>query len=193
MTLRRGAVVCLMLLAAGLCLIMLTLPWLSALVPVINDASARVPQEFSGSQVLPVGAPLALVSAAAALGLLATRGWGRRIVSGCALASGLLLTGLAARTGLWGMDGNLPAGSVVTVQSPWWIGCVLGGLLITFMGLVGLLGSHQWQRPDSAYERASSEPASGQHALRDGGSTDAAGSQAQLWDAMDRGIDPSQD
>ena len=184
---RRGMVVLAVLASAGSCLTVLSLPWLTAMVPAAPGSPARVPAELSGAQCLPAAQALALVSAAAGIGLLATRTWGVRLVGSVTTLAGLAILVLAARFALGGPALVLPPDAVLVGQSAWWLVAGLAGLLTATAGLAAILLAGQWHRPPSAYQRANLvEP------VKPGLSPAEVAPRAAWWDALDRGEDPSQ-
>lgn len=171
-------------------MVFLALPWVSALVPALQGSTARVPQELSGAQCLPAGPALALVAAAAGIGLLVTRAWGARVVAAVAMIAGLAIATLAARFGIIGPTAVLPDDAVVLGQSIWWSLTTLAGLVTTVGGLLAILMALRWQRPSSAYQRAGEDLGTIQQALT---TTQVQHTRAVWWDALDRGQDPSRD
>lgn len=184
---RRGFVVLAVLASAGSCLAVLSLPWLTAMVPVAPGSPARVPVELSGAQCLPAAQALALVSAAAGIGLLATRTWGIRLVASVTALAGLAILVLAAKFALDGSASPLPPDAVLLRQSAWWLIAALSGLVTATAGLAAMRLAGSWQRPPSAYQRSNLvEP------IKPGLSSSEVASRAAWWDALDRGEDPSQ-
>ena len=183
---RRGFVVLALLGSAGSCLVVLTLPWLTALAPPTPGSPARIPQELSGTQCLPAGQALALVGAAAGIGLLTTRSWGIRLVAGIASLTGLALLVLAARFAVLGPSSVLPTESVVVMQSSWWLIVALSGLLMATLAVAALLVAPGWQHSSTAYDRVD-DASRGANSAKVG----EQGNRAAIWDALDRGEDPS--
>jgi uncharacterized membrane protein len=115
-----------------------------------------------GGALLPVLPALALVGLAGAGALLATRGRGRTAVGVLVLVSGLGMVGAAAYA-LAALDG---------VGAGWPVVCGLAGAAVAAVGAVALRRGRAWPGLGTRYERrAPAEPA--------------------LWDALDRGEDPT--
>lgn len=134
---------------------------------------------------LPAGALVALAGAGA---LIATRGIARLAVGGL-----LVLAGLAvAAAGVRAVAGGVPLG--------WPALCVAGGGLIVAAGIGAARRGRSWPGLGSRYERAPGEatPSGGPKSdspdprrSGEGGGAAAATPSAELWDALDRGDDPT--
>jgi uncharacterized membrane protein (TIGR02234 family) len=141
---------------------------------------------------------LALVALAGAGALLATRGLLRRLlgvllaVIGAAVAAGAIV----GRAGL--EPGAAGAGATV-----WPVACVAGGAMIVVGGLVAARQGHLWPTMGSRYDRRPVPPApadlaakarpSATAGLNNGG--EPAGDRVDTraaWDALDRGVDPTE-
>jgi hypothetical protein len=139
------------------------------------------PPPLSPHQVVHTGASLApalpalgLVALAGVGGLLATHGTARRIVGGLvtAAAAGVVALVVAALAG----GGIRPAWPVV---------CLAGAAVVAAGGAVGAVRGAAWPGLGRRYERTtlrSAEPAPAD------GET---GASRDLWDALDRGEDPT--
>jgi uncharacterized membrane protein (TIGR02234 family) len=145
-----------------------------------------------GSDLSGAVTTLGPASAAAALVLFATRGAARQVL-GLLLAAGgvgigvasVLARGHAARTladkatakGIGGAVGGVATNS-------WWILAVAGGVVVAAAGVVTLLKGRDWPGMSSRYEKAERAKAV---------AASAAASPKGLWDALDRGEDPTGD
>jgi hypothetical protein len=116
----------------------------------------------TGAALLPWLTALGLVALAGAGALLATRGWLRTAVGVL-----LLLCG-----------GGLAAGAAAHFAIGWPLATVLGGVLVAAAGASALMYGRAWPGMAARYDRA----------------TRVAGparTDAQLWDALDSGDDPT--
>lgn len=132
-----------------------------------------------GTDELPWLSALALVALAGAGALLATRGGMRAVVGVIVLAAGL---GLAAG----GVDGLTRVAGV----SPFWpLLCVPAGLLVAAAGAYAVARGRAWPAMGLRYERRRPAPVSPaeDQVQRIGPSP----SDVAMWDALDRGEDPS--
>jgi uncharacterized membrane protein (TIGR02234 family) len=148
---------------------------------------------LSGKDLEPLVAGLSVVGLAGVVGLLATRRRGRVVVAAILALSGLAvlvtaLTRLAAPGAGEVHDllvdsgraaGVAPGAAVAATAYPGWaVLAAAGGLLLALGGLAALLRSRRWPTMSARYET----PA----ARADRPRTDAA-----VWDALDRGDDPT--
>jgi hypothetical protein len=122
----------------------------------------------TGAALVPALPALALVALAGAGGLLATRGLARMVV-------GALLA-LAALGEIVALAGHLG-------QSGWVALGLAGALLVAAGGAVTLWRGGGWPAMGSRYDRAEAGPAPAPD--------NAEESDAAIWDAMDRGEDPT--
>jgi hypothetical protein len=127
----------------------------------------------TGRDLVPWAAAAAVVGIAGGLALLATRGRGR-----IAVAVLLALAGIGLAAG--GLRGLVEADAVVG----WPLLCVAGGALVLVAGVLALARGRRWAAMGARYDA----PAARQTvAARTG--PDAP--PAALWDALDRGDDPT--
>jgi len=142
----------------------------------------------SGTELVPALAAVSLVVLAGSGGLLATRGWSRRVVGALIAVGGLAMAGLALSA--VGRDG------VALV----WVGAtVVGGLVAAGSGAFALFRAPAWPWLGDRYERPA--PLGGRPVADhgSGGSDQAAGGSPETgdavsreyWDALDRGDDPT--
>jgi len=116
----------------------------------------------TGGALLPWLPALAVVGLAGAGALVATRGTGRR-----AVAVLLMLVGVGLAIG----------GGTGVRLSPWALLCLAGGLAVAAAGLAAWRGGRSWPAMGARYERPRPKA--------------APASDAELWDALDRGEDPT--
>lgn len=186
-----GAAVVACAAGGGLALLAASRPWLRLDAPRRPPLPA-VAVDLTGRDLAPLVAGLGLVGLAGVVGLLATRRWGRLAVGAVLALAGLgvlaaALPGLAApgageaRELLadTGRGGAVPPDVVVsaTTVPAWPLVAALGGLLLAAGGAAVLVRGRKWPTMSARYERPASRPAA---------PTDAA-----LWDALDRGDDPT--
>ncbi|GIE75932.1 hypothetical protein Aph02nite_18820 [Actinoplanes philippinensis] len=161
----------------GLALLAATREWAVDVEQRPGLSDLRTVQTGADAQPWLIG--VAVVALAATGALLATRGRARRLL-GVVLA----LTGVSVAVGAIVARAGLDPGSASPV---WPIACVCGGAAVTVAGVLAARHGHLWSAMSSRYERrpaaaASSEPFPGQ---------DVSSSGRDLWDALDRGEDPT--
>ena len=140
---------------------------------------------------------LALVALAGAGALLATRGLLRRL-----LGALLALVGAAVAAGAIIGRAGLDPGAAGAGATIWPAACVLGGALIVLGGLAAARQGHLWPAMGSRYDRRPAPPAPADltagsrppatAGLNNGG--EPAGDRVDtraVWDALDRGVDPT--
>jgi hypothetical protein len=108
---------------------------------------------------------LALVGLAGAGALLATRAAARRAVGVLLVLTGL---GIAA--------GAVTAAAGHDAQATWPVLCVVGGVVAAAVGLTATVRGGRWPAMGARYERPEARPAA-----------------RSVWDALDRGEDPTAD
>ncbi|HET8662477.1 MAG TPA: Trp biosynthesis-associated membrane protein [Micromonosporaceae bacterium] len=123
--------------------------------------------ERSGAVLAPWLPALALVALAGAGALVATRGAGRRAVAVLVLLVGV---GLVA-------GGGYGLGGVPGVRAVWPAACLLGGVLVAGAGVAALRRGRDWPALDSRYDRR--PPVT------------RGDTPEELWNALDRGEDPT--
>jgi hypothetical protein len=166
----RGRTLAVVVCAAGAGLALLAAGRTWTHVTVVRPAPLPPLHEAkTGVALLPWLSALALVALAGAGALLATRGLVRAAVGVLLVLSGL---GLAA-----GAITRLVAGA-----APGWpLATALGGLLVAGSGVLTVANGRDWPAMGARYERAA----------RPSDAPGAARSEAQIWDALDRGEDPT--
>jgi hypothetical protein len=110
---------------------------------------------------------LALVALAGAVLILVLQVGGRRVV-------GLLL-------GVLGLAMATAAALLPEPAVPWRIGYASGGALVAFGGLLTMITSGRWPIPPDRFRRS------------EGGASPDPADPADLWRAMDAGLDPTVD
>jgi uncharacterized membrane protein (TIGR02234 family) len=145
---------------------------------------------LSGRSLEPLVAGLGIVGLAGVVGLLATRRWGRLAVAAIVALSGvgvlvtaltrLTAPGAAEATTLLDDAGRSAGAATVTATAhPGWpLLAAAGGLLLALGGLAALLRSRRWPTMSARYETPAAR-------------TDRPRTDAAVWDALDRGDDPT--
>ncbi|GIF68020.1 hypothetical protein Ais01nite_60550 [Asanoa ishikariensis] len=130
-----------------------------------HNVAPLPPSSFdqTGGDLVPGLAALALVGLAGAGALLATRGWGRRVVGVLLVLVGV---GLLA----------LSLGRAFDASTAWPALTAAGGVLVVLSGLAAAAAGHRWPAMGARYERSPKKSV--------GGTTDT-------WNALDRGEDPT--
>ena len=146
----------------------------------------------TGGDLLPGLSALGLAGLAGVLALAATRGRGRLLVGAVLLAVGGSVAALVLRLALDGLaraarrtEFVRGAGGDIasTSTSPWpWV-CLLGGLLLAMAGLLVAVRGRRWAALGRRYEAPVAQPAP---------QPDAPVADRDLWEALDRGDDPTQ-
>lgn len=189
-TLRRQYAITLVLLAVGAALALLALgrPWVAATAG--GGTTPQVAIELTGRQLLPAAAGAAVLLLAGAAAVPATRGIGRTVI-GAVLsmaALGAIATTVSWRVGA-GTSAPRAGAEALGVQTaqvvigPWWAVAVSGCALALLAALAVCVRGRRWPALGGRYSRADK-----------GGAGAAAGAQltaAQVWDALDRGEDPT--
>jgi len=143
----------------------------------------------AGGDLGPVLTPVALAGLAGVVAVLAARGFGRRIVGAL-----LALCGLTAGLGTWAATGRdvvrawlvehnvLAATATLTWDEVllWPVLAGLGALLTLAGGIAVVVRGGRWTAMSERYERSSGQAAP------------KAADDRSLWDALDRGDDPTE-
>ena len=166
-------------------------PWATA---TIGEAPNTLKVAASGSDLSGGVTALGLTALAGGLALFATQRLARRLV--CVL---LIAAGVGAAVYAFGERGasrashvladkasakGFAAGLVSAHMNSWWILAALGGVLVALAGVSALLRGATWPGMSSRYENAATGTAAGTAA--------DTGSSKDLWDALDRGEDPTE-
>ena len=166
--------------AVGLCLAGAGLALFATTRTWAVEFTAR-PAPLPGLRTSRIGADLvvwlpalALVGLAGAGAVLATRGLLRRLVGALLLAVGVATVGGAGLA--------LTGSGSVAVGPAWPLLCLGGGLLTAAGGALTVAGGHRWPTMGARYDR---------RATRRNGRAGATATAVEVWDALDRGEDPT--
>ncbi len=195
MTARRELRVAVLLCLLGSALVLLAVarPWVSFVDPGSLTISA-LRREVTGSTVVPGARALGYVGLAGVLALAATKRWGRTVVGVLVLGAGLGVAvtvvaawsdGLASRavaatsTCAPACDGSgRPSAEQPSVQQTWPVLTLLGGVLLASSGGLVAVRGRRWAALSASYEQpAAPKPVEGDKGV---------------WDALDRGDDPTE-
>jgi uncharacterized membrane protein (TIGR02234 family) len=141
---------------------------------------------------------LALVALAGGGALLATRGLARRLLGGL-----LALAGAGVAAGAIVGRSGLDAGAAGAGAAIWPVVCVAGAAMIVLGGLAAARQGHLWPAMGSRYDRRTVPPSPADAAARSrppataglNNDGDPAGDRVDtraVWDALDRGVDPTE-
>ncbi|MFD0632867.1 Trp biosynthesis-associated membrane protein [Catenulispora yoronensis] len=146
----------------------------------------------TGSSLSAAVSTLGLTAIAGALALLATQRLARRLVGVLlvAVGVGVVVSALGARgathaahvLGEKAAAKGLSSGAVPAHMAAWWLLAVLGAVPVVLAGLAAVVRGSAWPGMSSRYENAAPKAAR---------PVDA-GSSKDLWDALDRGEDPTE-
>lgn len=165
--------------------------WAVVTAPLMaGDGAPTSIVELTGRELAPLGAAMGWVALAGIAGLLATSRWGRRVVGALLVVAGgvagvtaftFALTDVAAGGGAFveaalGARG-LGSATQVTITA-WWIPGLLGGLAVLVVGMLALLLGGRLPTLSRRYDRSA-------------GAGSRATGQVAMWDALDRGEDPT--
>ena len=165
-----------MRLSLGLCLLGSVLALLAASRSwshrVIDHGPALPLESISrtGEQLAPGLRPLALTGLAAVVALLAARRWGRRLVGLIVLGCGVGICALS----LADRDSS-------SHGTGWPLLSLLGGAVLAGGGVLALLRGHHWGGLSGAYRTPAAR------------ADEAPVTDKGVWDAFDRGEDPTAD
>jgi uncharacterized membrane protein (TIGR02234 family) len=172
--------------AAGLCLVggalallAVSKAWLTYRVGTAPLPTRSV--DVTGAQLAPGVRVLALVGVAGVAALPAARGRGRTAVGALLAAAGVAIVAVVIRV-LADPAGTLSerAPEFHTVRTPelgpWPYVVVLGGLVLVAAGLLVVVRGRRWEAFSARYDPPSERPSPG---------------ESGLWDALDRGEDPT--
>ena len=168
--------------AAAIALYAASRTWLVEAVPrpepLPPTTSAR-----TGGSLVPLLPALALVGLAGAGGLLATGGRARKVVAGL-----LVVVGVGIPVSLAGV----PTRAGVAVG--WVLASMLSGLIVAGVGVAAIRRGRSWPTMGARYERKGAKDSG----AGDAPPADNLGRRPEvgatvLWDALDRGEDPTKD
>jgi uncharacterized membrane protein (TIGR02234 family) len=174
---------------AGLALFAITRVWSVQVTARAGLSDLRTAR--TGGAELPWLPALALVALAGTGALLATRGAARRAVGVL-----LVVVGAAMAVGVVVGRAGLDAGAAGAGAALWPAAGVLGAALVVLGGWWTIRHGHRWPAMGARYERpATAGPTARTHGLADAGAP-GHGDQAPVdtrvvWDALDRGEDPT--
>ncbi|MBA3419194.1 MAG: Trp biosynthesis-associated membrane protein [Geodermatophilaceae bacterium] len=156
-----------------------------------------VAETVSGATVAPLVPGLALVVLAGAVGLLATRRWGRLAIGLVILVAGV---GIVAAATPWlgavsvgraqdvALDVGLPAGALTTTGGDGALIAVLAGGLALVLGAATVLRSRRWPAMGARYDSPATENSAARAAAARRSEPE---SDRETWEALDRGEDPT--
>ncbi|MEY9926124.1 putative membrane protein (TIGR02234 family) [Catenulispora sp. GP43] len=165
-------------------------PWATA---TVGQAPNTLKVAASGNDLSAGVTALGLTALAGGLALFATQRLARRLVGVLLIAAGVgaavyafgergashashVLAGKAAAKGY-------AVGHVAAHTAAWWLLAAVGGVLVVLAGVATVIRGAAWPGMSSRYDNA----ATGKAAARAVGT----GSSKDLWDALDRGEDPT--
>lgn len=173
---RREFVVTLVLLLVGAALVLLagTQTWISG----GGSGPDPMTDHVQGNSGASAARALGLVALAAVLGVPATRGWLRRIVGALLglVGLGTVASSLVFRATVGYVvpgDGTVPVPQTVS-PTLWPYVSVLGGVLITVVGVLTAVRGQRWPGMGARYDAPAKRP-----------------SADDTWSALDRGEDPT--
>jgi hypothetical protein len=166
---RRGLTVTALACAAGAAVVLLaaTRGWQDVLTHQVSPLPPRTTHR-TGAEIAPWLPALGVVALAGAGALFATKSVARLVVgallavSGAGIAAAALMT-LDDRVTLW-----------------WPVLCAAGGVVVLTAGVATVQAGRSWPGMAAKYERPEAKP-----------TPKRATSQAEFWDALDRGEDPT--
>lgn len=185
----KAAALLLLTVGGGLTLLAATAPWAELRA---DDGLAGASATVTGSAVAPLSVAAGAVGLAAVVAVLAVRGWLRRLVgvvvvalSALALAQVVGVLGDTADVARrwWAVEVATLAASA-DVEPTVWAGVTAAGLvLLLAAGVLVLVRGGSWAGLSSRYDVPGSPPARAPGA--------GPVSQADSWQALDRGEDPT--
>ena len=154
--------------------------------------------DLTGRDLAPLVTGLGVVGLAGMLGLLATRGRGRAAVAAVIALSGIVVLveavrrvgvpgGMRALVDDSGRGGSVPGDAVLAASAyPFWpVLAAVGGLLLAAGGILALLRHRGWPTMSARYDSPTGRAAAREPAAM------TPRTDAQVWDALDRGEDPT--
>lgn len=168
-----------------------------------DDTLGEISVTVSGAALVPLAPAAAVVGLAAVLAVPSVRGWVRRavgaVVLGLEMVAGVstatTLTALVARARQWwGVDVGEVAETASVDVTWWWPALTLAGLATTAAGAgVVLIRGSRWAGLSARYERPNRQV--GRQATTDATPSAPrvapATSDTDIWQALDRGEDPT--
>lgn len=140
----------------------------------IEGVQALARESVQGSSLIPLGAAMPVVGLAGLAGIVGSRRWLRRAIGAVIALSGLALTWSAvdAFAGFGVGEAGPGGGVVVSVAPAYPMVAAIAGAMLAVGGAWTILRGQTWPSLGVNYERAVDRPRS-------------------AWEALDRGIDPS--
>ncbi len=190
-----GLVLVILVIAAVALVVAYGATWVTATVPVFRgEVTPTRVVELTGSMFIGFGSAAGWVALASAAGIIATRAWGRVVI-------GLVAAGAGAAAGIPAVAFILSRGPLVTEAlegdealavdgSTWWLVAVLAGLAVMVVGLLTVIRGRSWPSLSARYERSRPTQGTSVNGDREG---DQARESLRMWDALDRGEDPTSD
>lgn len=166
--------------------------WITATVPVFagEPTPTRI-VELTGSMLIPFGSAAGWVGLASMAGVIATRSWGRVAIGIIAALAGAAagvpaIAFLLSRGPL--VNSALDGDEALAVQgNAWWLIAAVSGLAVMASGLLTARFGRSWSAMSSRYDRERGHQAGDDEGPGEQGS----GGSLQMWDALDRGEDPT--
>jgi len=190
---RRGlaTAVALLVIGSAVALVVGQATWVrvSPLTGALSIDRPGLHVDVQGADAAALVVPLAVLGLAGAVGLLATRGWFRRVLGGLLALAGL---GIVVQSGRVLADPRAAVAGVLRRQSidaagaaaagydvvaVWPLLAALGGVLVIVGGVLAVVGSRDWPAMGTRFEA----PAR----------TSGPGRPVDPWTALDRGEDPT--
>jgi uncharacterized membrane protein (TIGR02234 family) len=173
-------------LAGGLVLVAFSRPWASV-VPSVEGIPLPG-RDLTGSDLYPAAGSLGVVLLVGAVAVVAARGWLRALVGVLLSLAGLGVAAVAVEFGRGAADpavsaalSGAEAASIST--SAWWALGLVAGVAAVVAGVITAGRGRSWPSLSTRYERprAPAGPRVEEGPLPPG----------QVWDALDRGEDPT--
>ncbi len=173
-----------LVLGAALMLLALAQDWIRATATAPGSPAISI--VLSGRALVPIAAGAAIVLLAGAAGVVAARNrW--RVTIGIVLV--VVASGAVIAVAMFAVAGppaarlvaelGVPATAVTT--SIWWLVCLFGAVLADLAGLAVVVRGRSWPVMTSRYERKATRTQN----------NPTGNSAARIWDALDRGEDPT--
>lgn len=164
-------------LATGFLVLAAGRTWATAVV--VAPGLPRTEQLLTGRDLAPAAFGLGLAGLAGTLGVLATRGVGRRIASAVLALCGVggaLAAGLASGAGavLEALPVTLPSADVQVHATAWPVLCVVAGVVAAVCGVVATWRGPGWPGMGAKYDAPRARDA-----------------EPDMWRSLDRGDDPT--
>ncbi len=189
----------LLIAAAGL-LVSVGRVWLYASVG--GGEQPLVSASLTGRTLAPVAAGAALLLLAGSAGVIGTRGWGRTVVGVMLVLVALAALAVSASFGLGAPESgrsravaDLGAEGLALRATSWWIGAACSAGVAALAAVAVVLRGRTWAVMGSRYDRRSTGIGRASNGSSDAVAAPSGGggtlTSAQLWDALDRGEDPT--